>query len=457
MFISENNIIPEQRIKHILPGPYNGFITAAQINNALFVCYNGIVLEYHINDLVSLAYKGISVRNIYSNSGLRIVSTYSGIYGGKFEDFFEFTTQTKGGYSNGEFVKIRSQYFLCRDNLMQYDESTNSFETFLNFNPGQDIRQLIEFNNVVFGVFTNGLQAIDLESKTLLEEYIEDEISRAVKVGTKLIVVTRTGNIYMLSEKFEIEIIKTDFSFNDLEEIDGTLYLGGDAGLYKLEGNKIVSLLDFEIIELINFNGNLIFSNNTGLFAYINSRAVPIVNGIEFNRYGLTYDNALFYAGSINGLYYMSVFKLGAWLKDQKNITFLKEDNDIFQLHYLYYFLFIIFLIITVIIILTKRKKKGLLILKRNSEIEFSETFLIDLIKENEQIISVADLANKLQTSTVQLNRKLAKKNTTALEVLKDAKKEIAIELYKNGASIQKISNRVGYSERFIKQNFLKA
>ena len=103
-----------------------------------------------------------------------------------------------------------------------------------------------------------------------------------------------------------------------------------------------------------------------------------------------------------------------------------------------------------------KYKIKKSIVEQRFIETQLSETYLKEIIMSKKNILSVSDLAEELKTSTVQLNRKLARSNISALNILKETKKEIALEMYKNGNSISSISKRVGYSERFIKENFLK-
>ena len=80
--------------------------------------------------------------------------------------------------------------------------------------------------------------------------------------------------------------------------------------------------------------------------------------------------------------------------------------------------------------------------------------FLEKIIKEY-NIISVEELANQLNISKVQLNRKLAKKGTSGLKVLKNCKRKIAKELFTKGVPIKNISKQLGYSIRYIKENFL--
>jgi len=101
-------------------------------------------------------------------------------------------------------------------------------------------------------------------------------------------------------------------------------------------------------------------------------------------------------------------------------------------------------------------KNKKSIIEQRNNNLLFSESYLKELIVNNKNILTVTDLADAINTSTVQLNRKLAKSNTSPLKLLKETKKEIAMEMYQKGASMESICKRVGYRERYIKKNFLK-
>ncbi len=75
---------------------------------------------------------------------------------------------------------------------------------------------------------------------------------------------------------------------------------------------------------------------------------------------------------------------------------------------------------------------------------------------EQEQIISVEALSDYFETSTVQLNRKLSKFDTTGLKLMKEVKKEIAKEMFSQNIPLDKISKRIGYQPNFIKRHFLK-
>ena len=453
----EQQVTPESQIGKILPGPYNSLITSARIKNTLYVCYNGNVLEYRINNLVKLAYPGSSIRHVYSEDGLRIISTYSGVFGGSFDDFFTFSNNKLENYSNGEFEKIGERYFLCQDALLSYNKEAAKFETFMMFPQGQLVRQLIDFNGAAVGVFTNGLYIIDIEKKAIVKTIISDAISRALKVGEEIIAVTIDGTIYRISKQYDIETIRTDYSFIDVEVIADTLYVCGNSNLFILKDDSIKIVANFEVIEMINYKEHLLFSNNEGLYAWLNSAIVPIYTGVEFNRLSLGYDNALFYAGSVNGLYYMSIFDLDSWLKDKSNIDPIENDSENYGPFYFINIGLLLCAFVLSIVFWNHYKNKKSIIELRNNDLQFSESYLKELIVNNKNILSVTDLADAINTSTVQLNRKLGKSNTSPLKLLRESKKEIAIEMYRKGASMESICKRVGYGERYIKKNFLKA
>ena len=78
-----------------------------------------------------------------------------------------------------------------------------------------------------------------------------------------------------------------------------------------------------------------------------------------------------------------------------------------------------------------------------------------DMFK-NEHLISVESIAEHYQISRVHLNRLLKKHDKNTLELIKQIKKEIVLDLKNKQVPIEKISQRVGYTSKYIKQHFLK-
>ncbi|WP_019668816.1 helix-turn-helix domain-containing protein [Eudoraea adriatica] len=456
MQILDEYRVSETLVRDILPGRYNALITKARIDNTLYLCYNGNVLEYHINMLTNLKYKGKSVRHIYSDDGLRIISTYSGVFGGELIAHDKFDGKKIGAYSNGEFVRVGSNYFLCRDNqLFKYDRATNKLDIFKIFPLSNEIIQLIEFGDNIFIIFHNGVAIFNLETKEASTFLIEDEITRAISIDSELITISRTGAIYRISNQLNIKKIQTNYSFEDIEIVNDDILIGGKSGLFILSEDEVKQISNStEFYELLDFKGNLIFSNFQGLYAWVNSLKIPIVSKTEFNRHALNYDKELLYAGSINGLYVISANSLEAWLNNHYNLQIVDYKKNQNGLNPYIYGILILLVIMTSIILFRQKyyaKQEPNNLFRQN---EISIENLKTIIKEN-NILSVEQLSNHIKISRVQLNRKLSKKGKTTLEVLIDCKKETAIEMYQNGLSIKDISKRVGYSERYIKEKFL--
>ena len=444
-------------LKGILPGPQNSFITKVRINNSLFICYNGNVLEYIINELPKLVYRGKSTRHVYSDNNLRVISTYSGVFSEKIteKNKLEFNGEKIFPYSHGEFTKIGSDFYLCQsDKVYKYNEEENKLDEFLSIEENGQVKQLIEYGNNVLIVSLEGLALLDLENKKASETLIKDKITRAKKIGSELIVVTKTGAIYRVSEKFKIDKIQTNFSFEDVEKVNDELFIGGKSGLFKLKGNQLIKVNNsIEFYELHDYKGSLIFSNFNGLYAWVNSSPIPIVNNVEFNRYALSHDQQILYAGSINGLYIITTGQFDIWLKNQheKKLFDINKHSKIKNnIIYGILILIIISLIIISFRYRTNLQKRSL----KLTENDFSIEFIEKIIRDN-NIVSVEDLANFLNISRVQLNRKLAKEGTSGLKVLKNCKRKIANEMYKAGVPVENISRKVGYSPRYIKENFL--
>ncbi len=86
----------------------------------------------------------------------------------------------------------------------------------------------------------------------------------------------------------------------------------------------------------------------------------------------------------------------------------------------------------------------------------FNSEKIRTVMRENPNIISAEMLADHLNTSVVQINRHLKNEKTTSLKVMKSIKREIALEMYDSGKKVEDIAKRIGYSPRYIKENFLK-
>ena len=180
--ISPSIINSARKLTNLIPGIYNYTTTTATVGNYLYVCYNGLVLEYKITPEFTRIHRGNSIRHIYTEPGFRVISTYNGIFIDTiFDQFSNLKIDEKiTRYSNGEFVKIDSLYYLCQDNLITYNRITSELKTIINTEGTPRFRKLLKYNNKVYGLYNNAFGEVNLKTgdRTYL---INDEFTDFIK------------------------------------------------------------------------------------------------------------------------------------------------------------------------------------------------------------------------------------------------------------------------------------
>lgn len=456
--INHNDIIKPsvinsaKKLANFIPGIYNYTTTTARVGNLLYICYNGAVIEYKIIPEFTRVHRGNSIRHIYTEPGLRVISTYNGIFiDTLFDQFSKLKIDEKiTRYSNGEFVKIDSLYYLCQDNLITYDRNLNELKTVINTEGTPRFRKLLSYNSKVYGLYDNAFGEVNLKTgnRTYL---INENLTDFIELNGKLYISSSSSVLYEMNPDETISKYNLKAPINDLFIFDKDLFIGTNSGLFKLKDSSIVEEIpNTEIVQALVYEGRIIFSNNSGLYYLTEGMVSPLIENIEFNKLALHQDQYFLYAGSVNGLYIIKNNQLKDIITNSPSV--LKKDN---------FFIIIISItlllgIIIPLLIIRKRKQqeRDKLFLKR--KIIIDKNLVKDVILNNPKILSVGQLAEHLNTSVVQLNRYLKKEKTTGLVQLKSVMNEIAIEMYKNGSSVEEISKRVGYSKRYIKKNFLK-
>jgi AraC-like DNA-binding protein len=452
--IMQNKINSAKKMENLIPGTYNYTITTAMVGNYLYMCYNGLVLEYKISPEITKIHKGNSIRHIYTEPGFRVISSYNGVFIDTiFDQFSNLKIDEKvTRYSNGEFVKIDSIYYLCQDNLITYDKSTRKLKTIINTEGTPRFRKLIKYNNKDFALYNNAFGEIDL--KTGKRTYmIDDEFTDFIVFNDKLYISSLSSVLYELNLEGGVSKYNFKAPINDLSIFGNDLLIGTGSGLFSFKDSEIVEVIpNTEIIQALAYEGKIIFSNNVGLYYASEGEITPLIENIEFNKMALHQDQHFLYAGSVNGLYIIKNNQLKDIITNRPYV--LKKSNYFFFIM----FISLLLIIFTVILIVRRKRKK----LQKKQDYLLKKKIIIDkqlvrnVVKNNPKILSVGQLAEYLATSVVQLNRNLKKENTTSLMLLKSTMKEIAIEMYNNGSSLEEISKRVGYSKRYIKNNFLK-
>ena len=411
--ITHNNIISVNRettakkIGNLLPGEYNLYTTTALLGDYFYVCHNGIVLEYKINPHFKRFHRGNSIRHIYSEPGFRVISTYDGIFIDSIWNEFGFIEMDREltKYSNGEFIKIDSTYYLCQDNLITYNKTTKDLKTLINTEEAPRFRKLVKYNNKDFALYNTAFGEVNLRTGERFNHIIEDELSDVIEFKGKLYVSTLNSVLYELMEERVISKHKLSAPINDLTIISGELAIGTSKGLYALKDTSILEVIpNAEIVQAIPFKDKIIFSNNSGLFGYFNGKVLPLIENVEFNKMALHQDEHYVYAGSVNGLYVIEKSELDGILKIQPSVITTRNYS-------IYYYLLIplLFFFAVLTLLIVRRKKRKDNIYGYQKKVILDSEIIRNTVRENPGILSVEHLAEHFNTSAVQLNRYLKK------------------------------------------------
>ncbi len=438
----------------ILPGNASPTTTEARVGNQLFINNNGTVLEYRITPYVRKYHTGRSIRHVFSEPGFRFISTYTGLFADTVFNVFsdEPIPGRIASYANGELVKIDSLYLLCQDNLLVFDKDAGKLEVLIQTEERARFRKLIEFNNTVYGLFNKAFAEVDLIQRKILPYIITDDLSDFIVHDDRLFISSTGTTLYEYSEDGEIKKYQFPYNVNDLSIINGKLHVGTANGLYAFEnGHPIRVLPSFEVVQSMQVNDKIFITNNSGLYVLFDDNLITVVEGIEFNKMALNKDEHYVYAGSVNGLYAIIT-------KDINELaTFTVKATDEANSTLIYWILvFALALIGFLVFAIVFYRKKHAHVGDQPTKPIYNSKRIREVMIENPTIISAEMLAEFLNTSVVQINRHLKKENTTSLKVIKEFKREIAIEMNKEGKSIEEISKRTGYAPRYIKENFLR-
>ncbi|WP_033957844.1 hypothetical protein [Psychroserpens jangbogonensis] len=458
--VMNSNYIPLNRqinckyYENIIPGFCNKQATVARVNNNLFICLNGKILQYRIDTNYKIEHKGRSIRHVFSEPGRRIISTYSGVFSDSLWTQFS-NIKIKGDleYSNGELSKINGNYYLCQDDLLKLNINNSTFENVLATENGPRTRKLVDFKGVFYAMYNSALGIIDLDNSINNKILINDDFTDIQIHQNKLYACSTNGNLYIIDSKGSIDVYTFDYSFNDIN-IDGSeIYLGTKTNLVRLNENLGLDVVfkNEEVIQLMFLDDSLLFTNNRGFHIFLDGQINTIIDNIEFNKFALNFDDNYIYAGSVNGLYIIETSTMReVIIPNLLDKIYIKNDSSLPKYAYsiITFSLSIIIIILSFWFVLKRGKEKNL-------KQTISSEIITQIIEEKPKVKSVDNLAEYLNTSVVQINRNLKKENTTALKILIIAKKKIARDMLKQGASIKDISKRVGYSERYVKEKLI--
>lgn len=452
-----------RKIQHLIPGRYNGKITSTRVENDLYISYNGTILHYEIQSNIQRFLKGVSVRHIYSEpSGIQVFSTYSGVFVDLKRNKINENTFKNPivNYSSGSFSKINNRYFLCQDDLLEFDSETRKIKRQIITDGQPRFRQLFKFDGKVYSLMTKGVNILNIENFEF-EQYLlpNEEVTSYEIIDNIIVLGSRENGLYILDTAFNLKRLKAPKNINDITNYKGNLLLCTDNGLYNLDlktGSYKQLTTERYLHTIVKFKNGVIYSGDRGLYWYNGTQSTSLVKDVEFNKLALMINSNDLYAGSINGLYRISVSDLQLLTNESSNKP-IKRSAPQVNHESNYYWIAALFLILISSLLgyLYIRKKYS-----QKAIIESREKITLSSVKlsiyQNESIKSVEDIARHFNTSVSQVNRRLKLEKTSPLKCLKETKREIVIQMSKDGKSIEEMAKRVGYSNRYIREKFLK-
>ncbi|MDZ7614758.1 MAG: hypothetical protein U5K51_14450 [Flavobacteriaceae bacterium] len=419
-YVPNNYLANIGSMKELIPQRALSEPTLARLENKLFVAVAGNLYEYFINTSFMHTFDGYSIRNIYFDKDISVISTYNGIF---INDSLKAESPK---YASGSFQKINDRYFLCSDLLFEMTEFGKFTQIDItDVNISGHFRKLLKWNNEVISLNTRSINIWNPEIG-LLPLHRGDEYNDMEIVANKLIFCTSKGQVLQYSNKKFTTLCSIQTRIRDLYEYGEILYICSDAGLYTLEKlapeslkkqNKLPNIVGVSM----DFNKNLWIATEAGLYVQPEKEPNPItfIPNIEFKRAALTIYDDHVYAGSVQGIFIIDIFNVSKNFLPQ----YINEVDVGYGNILLYTVIFLLILSALVVSLVRHRKKiKNKVIVNTTKKNE--ETILtIDQMEQDiisQRIMTVEGLAEFYKTNSVQLNRILKSYNTTPENIKTD-------------------------------------
>ena len=450
-FIPDSELFDVTMMRYMIPLKGTFIATAATSGSSLFVAIGSALFEYEIRGHYSKSYHTLSIRDIYIDDNLKVVSTYSGIY------VNDTLRPELPEYSNGPLQKIGNRFFLSWDDLAEIfpPDSLQAIPSGTSLFAGK-ARKLISLNEELYALNTKSVSKVDSEFslKPIHQglDYLDLE-----SFGTSLIFSTSQGICFHWTDGVVDTLAVLPSRINDIYIEGEKAYLASGTGVFVLDRlvpNSIQQISETKnnVMTQIDELGNFWISSENGLFVLTSEfpEPIPIITGVEFNREALLLKNHILYVGAVDGLYELDTYELAKSYIPNK-ISSLSIKQSIFDKYGVPGLLILGFLLGLGSIWLYFKKRNKML---PNDEKENESTWQLSNIEQiirSENILTVDSLAAHFETNTVQLNRNFKKLGTTPGKFLKKIKLKEAKEYLKSGMPLEEISLKIGYSVKFLK------
>ena len=405
-----------------------------------------------------------SVRSISSN--------YLGTYGGIFKNgaMLEYPT-----YSSGKIREFDNKTFICYDGLyvIEDNEKNTDFKSFeytslekvSSFqNEIGLIKDIIYLEKDTYALFTSrGIYLFELSSEKLTTMYElesqDDFVEFIYNVEGLGIYFFNQNSIYKLDTKKEnTELIKKlDFNtkfitIDNKKGINKLFAISGSNKLlsYEYVGNKwitkVLCALRPSSHSIYNVNNYLLIAGNNGLdvFDLTTDKFFENVIPDELNKYAFYSDKNEVQLGGVFGIYKFNTEDL------KSNFNTPNEPNQKTNTEkaFSYEVIFILLLIILVLVVLLVLKTKNNTAKSKNNDLKLKE---IDrYIESNISSVSIKELTDHFDLKVHDIYEIM--EGIKPGKYIRDKRMKIVNKMRKEGASIEDISQKSGFSISYLKK-----
>ena len=413
--------------------------------------------HYQILDQKLVIYTKTLFRKKLDKKSVRAISkdfiaTYSGIFNSKLKLMEDFPS-----YSSGKIRQLNGQTFVLYDGMFVASNDTLKYYSSVigeirinkkSIGYGSDI---VALGNTNYLILTNkGLWKTDLKNIELIDSSKTNDRSSTLKIIHKY---PKDGRIlYLLDNK--LKVINNDLNHETLIDfkepiIDITIEKNSN-DIYYISASEIGLIRNTRTSQIIKntsayhnilpLNNSLVLTSDNGMYKLNlkNLEEFKILNE-EFNKYSLEKIGDSIYAGSVSGLYSVSIddfYKL--------KTTNKQKNKNINTKSFIYY---ILFTSILIIIFLSYK------LIQKNNKTVVQEKLTKELIKEY-----IRRNLNLVTTELIKENfkisyRKLCKiLNETPGKVIENERKYILNLKSNKYKPLKDLSNITGYSEEYIRK-----
>ncbi|MDN3205967.1 helix-turn-helix domain-containing protein [Algoriphagus sediminis] len=450
-FIPDKDLFDISSMEELIPQRGKFIATAARKGSRFFVASGSMLFEYEIREHYTKSYHNKSIRDIYLNDSLRVISTYSGIY------VNDSILLKSPNYSNGPLTNIDSTFYLTWDEISIFfpPDSTRLIQNSTNLFSGK-ARKIMKWKKNLYTLHTRAFSKV-LDEFELLPihqglEYLDLEVFQ-----DKLTFSTAEGFLLTWDEMRLDTLAALSTKITDLYPAEDRLFLSTNTGLFVWDHksqsiSQIAEIPNVVMTSLDDFN-NLWISTEGGLYILTNESQdlIPVISNVEFNREALLLKDGYLYVGAVDGLYQLNTYEIQkSFIPQELNKLNLAKSGIDSQT-----FWFILFLSMGLVLgfgywyLRTKNKS-----IRQNLPANPNPWTLdnLETLIQESNIQTVESLASALNTNTVQLNRKFKKLGTTPGKFLKKVRIKKAKKLLKEGVSLEVISEKMGYSINLLKK-----